>query len=290
MSKKRVHEIAKELKDQGIELDNKEVVTELVSLGYDVKSHSSSLEDDQAAAALKQIIKKYQGKQGISRAGAPRGFVVQKPVRPAPGAAAPTAGKVQVAASAMPPPSDQRLHVPQKGDKTALPSAKPQTVGSRAERSNAPLPKGGFQPRPSASTGRQPSHLLVDASNICLFFGDARLVLLRHAVQRLRTLFPSAEQRVIVDASLRHRFKKGSEDWRDLEAKIRNREWEQVAAGQQADKLLFMYMRKYPDAWVVSNDQFKDAVEAGTSRLDLVQRHLRFHVDPTDLEFLLLEA
>ena len=29
MSKKRVHEIAKELKAYGIELDNKEVVTEL---------------------------------------------------------------------------------------------------------------------------------------------------------------------------------------------------------------------------------------------------------------------
>jgi translation initiation factor IF-2 len=43
MSKKRVHEIAKELKSHGIELDNKEVVNELVALGYDVKSHSSSL-------------------------------------------------------------------------------------------------------------------------------------------------------------------------------------------------------------------------------------------------------
>ena len=32
MSKKRVHEIAKELKAQGIELDNKEVVSELLAL------------------------------------------------------------------------------------------------------------------------------------------------------------------------------------------------------------------------------------------------------------------
>ena len=55
MSKKRVHEIAKELKAQGIELDNKEVVSELVSFGYDVKSHSSSLEDDQATAAIQKI-------------------------------------------------------------------------------------------------------------------------------------------------------------------------------------------------------------------------------------------
>ena len=52
MSKKRVHEIAKELKAHRIELDNKDVVTELHALGYDVKSHSSSLEDDQATAAV----------------------------------------------------------------------------------------------------------------------------------------------------------------------------------------------------------------------------------------------
>src|SRR5713226_8591604 len=56
MSKKRVHEIARELKAQGIELDNKDVVGELVALGYDVKSHSSSLEDDQANAAILKIV------------------------------------------------------------------------------------------------------------------------------------------------------------------------------------------------------------------------------------------
>ncbi|MFL5356721.1 translation initiation factor IF-2 N-terminal domain-containing protein, partial [Archangium sp.] len=63
MSKKRVHEIAKELKDHGVELDNKEVVTELVGLGYDVKSHSSSLEDDQATAAVQKILDKRKPKQ-----------------------------------------------------------------------------------------------------------------------------------------------------------------------------------------------------------------------------------
>ena len=36
MSKKRVHEIAKELKGHGTELDNKEVVNELAALGYEV--------------------------------------------------------------------------------------------------------------------------------------------------------------------------------------------------------------------------------------------------------------
>src|SRR5271155_2595475 len=62
MSKKRVHEIARELKSFGIELDNREVVTELTSLGYDVKSHSSSLEDDQATAAVQRIVEKRRPK------------------------------------------------------------------------------------------------------------------------------------------------------------------------------------------------------------------------------------
>ncbi len=70
MSKKRVHEIAKELKEHGIDLDNKEVVTELAALGYDVKSHSSSLEDDQATPRS----------SGSSRSGSP----ARRPHRPPP--------------------------------------------------------------------------------------------------------------------------------------------------------------------------------------------------------------
>ena len=77
MSKKRVHEIAKELKDQGVELDNKEVVTELVALGYDVKSHSSSLEDDQATAAVQKILDKRKPKQAAAPVTA-KGFVVRR--------------------------------------------------------------------------------------------------------------------------------------------------------------------------------------------------------------------
>ncbi|QRK04254.1 translation initiation factor IF-2 [Archangium violaceum] len=77
MSKKRVHEIAKELKDHGVELDNKEVVTELVGLGYDVKSHSSSLEDDQATAAVQKILDKRKPKQATPPVAA-KGFVVRR--------------------------------------------------------------------------------------------------------------------------------------------------------------------------------------------------------------------
>src|SRR5215218_10604379 len=79
MSKKRVHEIAKELKGHGIELDNKEVVTELLSLGYDVKSHSSSLEDDQATAAVQKILGKRKPQQAAPPVQA-KGFVVRRKV------------------------------------------------------------------------------------------------------------------------------------------------------------------------------------------------------------------
>ncbi len=82
MSKKRVHEIAKELKGHGIELDNKEVVSELVSLGYDVKSHSSSLEDDQAVAAVQKILDKRKPKVPAPAVMA-KGFVVRRKVGPA---------------------------------------------------------------------------------------------------------------------------------------------------------------------------------------------------------------
>ena len=76
MSKKRVHEIAKELKDSGVELDNKQVVDELKALGYDVKSHSSSLEDDEAKEAVKRILDKKKPKA------APAPVLLSKPRRP----------------------------------------------------------------------------------------------------------------------------------------------------------------------------------------------------------------
>src|SRR5687768_5314285 len=79
MSKKRVHEIAKELKGHGIELDNKEVVNELAALGYDVKSHSSSLDDDQANAAVQKILDKRKPKQASPPVTA-KGFVVRRKV------------------------------------------------------------------------------------------------------------------------------------------------------------------------------------------------------------------
>ncbi|MFP2963497.1 translation initiation factor IF-2 N-terminal domain-containing protein, partial [Myxococcus sp. 1LA] len=105
MSKKRVHEIAKELKSHGIELDNKEVVTELSSLGYDVKSHSSSLDDDQATAAVQKILDKRKPKQATPPVTA-KGFVVRRKVGPPAGATADSGVEAsQAAEPAYEPPS-----------------------------------------------------------------------------------------------------------------------------------------------------------------------------------------
>ena len=108
MSKKRVHEIAKELKSFGIELDNKEVVTELAALGYDVKSHSSSLEDDEAREAVKRLVEKKKPKAAPPPVTA-KGFLVRRKAEvPAPIAApvieeAPAAIEAPVAAEAPAP-------------------------------------------------------------------------------------------------------------------------------------------------------------------------------------------
>src|SRR5512138_3276272 len=81
MSKKRVHELGKQLKEHGIELSNQELVEKLHQLGYDVKSHSSSLEDDQAQSALDKILGERKPKPAPVRPSGP-GFVVRRRVHP----------------------------------------------------------------------------------------------------------------------------------------------------------------------------------------------------------------
>ncbi len=123
MSKKRVHEIAKELKAFGIDLDNKEVVTELAALGYDVKSHSSSLEDDQATSAVQRIVEKRKPRAAPPPATA-KGFVVR---RRAPGAEAPhTNGhQPESAAPAHEPEAPQVVHAPEPQELTSAPEPVP---------------------------------------------------------------------------------------------------------------------------------------------------------------------
>src|SRR5215208_4599070 len=96
MSKKRVHEIGKQLKEHGIELSNSELVDKLHALGYDVKSHSSSLEEDQAQAAYEKILNEKKPKAAPVRSSGP-GFVVRKRVHVEPAAAPPPPPAPEVA-------------------------------------------------------------------------------------------------------------------------------------------------------------------------------------------------
>ncbi|WPB79847.1 translation initiation factor IF-2 [Archangium violaceum] len=195
MSKKRVHEIAKELKDQGVELDNKEVVTELVALGYDVKSHSSSLEDDQATAAVQKILDKRKPKQAAAPVTA-KGFVVRRkaptsapsssdagyeeasaaevPAVEAPRAPEPPAVEVQAAeaprAAAAQPPAAAAPEAPSapvappapstEGPRAAAPLPVPETpAASVAPVTPAEAPRAEAQPAAAApsSPATQPS-------------------------------------------------------------------------------------------------------------------------------------
>src|SRR5437764_10655418 len=65
MAKKRVYELAKDLG-----LSNKEMVDWLKSHEYDVKSHSSSLEDDQAQAVMEKLLGERSPKAAAPKASA----------------------------------------------------------------------------------------------------------------------------------------------------------------------------------------------------------------------------
>src|SRR5438874_2567263 len=144
MSKKRVHEIAKDLKDSGVELDNKAVVDELKALGYDVKSHSSSLEDDEAREAVKRILDKKKPKSAPAPVAA-KGFVVRRkvgggePAAAAPMAAAPPAAAEPPAPSA-PPPAPSPEEAPAPAIEEPAPSPEQPPAAASAPRKSAPRP------------------------------------------------------------------------------------------------------------------------------------------------------
>jgi translation initiation factor IF-2 len=152
MSKKRVHELAKQLKEQGIELSNQELVEKLHALGYhEVKSHSSSLEDDQAAAAYEKISGERKPKPAPVKATGP-GFVVRKkaheppppppPVvyaepEPEPIEAAPEPAYEPEPAMAEEPPIETATSEPVAGE---MPSAPPPAAAPPPASTPAPSP------------------------------------------------------------------------------------------------------------------------------------------------------
>jgi translation initiation factor IF-2 len=197
MSKKRVHELGKQLKEQGIELSNSELVEKLHALGYtDVKSHSSSLEDDQALAAFEKIVGERKPKPAPTRPAGP-GFVVRKKVHteppPAPplqvqqpqgqhpvvrqptAPATPPPGAAPGYAAATPPmpptgpaqPSGPAPEAPPAAAQppAAQPSAEPAVEATPQEPAPAPTPSpsetplaaSATQPPPAAPTPSSPS-------------------------------------------------------------------------------------------------------------------------------------
>ncbi|HYO67375.1 MAG TPA: translation initiation factor IF-2 N-terminal domain-containing protein, partial [Archangium sp.] len=172
MSKKRVHEIAKELKDQGVELDNKEVVTELVALGYDVKSHSSSLEDDQATAAVQKILDKRKPKQAAAPVAA-KGFVVRRKAPTAPSASdagyeeapAETPRAAEASAAEAPAADTPRaVEAPAEAPRAAAappPAAAAPEVSAAAAAPPAPAPEA---PRAAAPVSETPAAPVASAT------------------------------------------------------------------------------------------------------------------------------
>jgi translation initiation factor IF-2 len=138
MSKKRVHELGKQLKEHGIELSNQELVEKLHALGYDVKSHSSSLEDDQAQSAYERILGERKPKPAPVRPSGP-GFVVRKRAHVEPptviapaGAPPPAAYEAAPAEEPLPEVQPAELEEQQPAEVAASPEAAPALAAAQA--------------------------------------------------------------------------------------------------------------------------------------------------------------
>ncbi|HYQ81529.1 MAG TPA: translation initiation factor IF-2 [Anaeromyxobacteraceae bacterium] len=168
MSKKRVHELGKQLKEHGIELSNQELVEKLHALGYDVKSHSSSLEDDQAQAAVEKIVAERRPKPAAVRHAGP-GFVVRKrahtepapaPAAPAPAAYAPAGPAAEAPEGAAleaqlvpeeveaPPPAPEAAPAPGAPPAAAEPGRPAMPMAAAPA---APAPPAAPPPRPTST-------------------------------------------------------------------------------------------------------------------------------------------
>jgi translation initiation factor IF-2 len=197
MSKKRVHELGKALKEHGIELSNQELVEKLHALGYDVKSHSSSLEEDQAQSALERILAEKKPKPAPVRAPGP-GFVVRKKAHvepaptPAPLAPPPLAEpepvmeaplELQPEAAPEPVPVAQP-EAPQEAPVRVAAQAQPAPPAPAGERHAPPPPAAApAAPQPAAPMAAAP---------------QARPPLPHRPPQDTRTLRPTSTQAVVI--------------------------------------------------------------------------------------------
>src|SRR6266540_2294657 len=149
MSKKRVHELGKQLKEHGIELSNQELVEKLHALGYDVKSHSSSLEDDQAASAFEKIVGEKKPKPAPVRPSGP-GFVVRKRAHTEP----PTV--IAPAGAYVPEPEAAPAEIAAQSAEEGATQA-PAAPGAAPAASPTPAPGVHPPPHPAAHPGTHPA-------------------------------------------------------------------------------------------------------------------------------------
>ncbi len=149
MSKKRVHELGKALKEQGIELSNQELVEKLHAFGYDVKSHSSSLEDDQAQSALEKILSERKPKPAPVRPTGP-GFVVRRKVHDMTAPAPAPAPAVFQAPEPQPEPAEEAPVALEQQPAAPPPEPAPAQVAAQAQPHAQPE-------RPAAAHAPQPS-------------------------------------------------------------------------------------------------------------------------------------
>src|SRR6266545_5743852 len=169
MSKKRVHELGKQLKEHGIELSNQELVEKLHALGYDVKSHSSSLEDDQAASAFEKIVGEKKPKPAPVRPSGP-GFVVRKRAHTEPPTViAPAGAYVPEPEAAYEPADEAPASQPDEGvaapEAIGEPEAAPPEVAAQSGEAAAPqapaapgtAPVPSPTPTPSAHPAPHPA-------------------------------------------------------------------------------------------------------------------------------------
>jgi translation initiation factor IF-2 len=200
MSKKRVHELAKALKEQGIELSNQELVEKLHAFGYDVKSHSSSLEDDQAQAALEKILAEKKPKPAPVRATGP-GFVVRRRVHteppPAPPSAAAVAYAEPPAAEAEPvfePPEPGEVPQAETAEEAGqvAAQAQPPATGDHAAPTATPPPAA-----PAAAHPPAPSHPAQPAGPMAAAPHAPHAAPPRPAIDP-KTLRPTSTQAVVI--------------------------------------------------------------------------------------------
>src|SRR2546429_3918818 len=138
MAKKRVYELAKDLG-----LSNKEMVDWLRAHEYDVKSHSSSLEDDQAVAVLEKFRGEKSPKVEVPKASGSGVVLRRKKADTAAEhehAAALAAHQAAVAAEPARPPVEVRKAEPPPPPPPPEPKPEPKPVAAEPPPRPAPVP------------------------------------------------------------------------------------------------------------------------------------------------------